>query len=380
MFHRTIIKAIDIPFQGKTMLQENVESFLSLSRSRYCTILPAMRCVVLCITSTWQDEVIKVLARAEALSQVVFIKIVDSSPPPSWMARMLPDIHDFTYNTWSAFGEDEWRLLASFAHLRALAIYPYRDKGMTFPRDVPRLAFCHITTIQLRLLQSEELFEWMNSLAGSPLTRVETLDLKIYRASHKGWGAVQALNAFLNKNSKTMKHLTVVIDYTGRIPGEELLSTDDIDLSPLTNLRSLFLQTHDMDAVCASISSLTSPLVESLMVYTAHWAPDDYNYGSELECFCDFYDLLTKLARIMDSKQFAAGSRMLRVEATKQPRINGLYWVLESLDIRWPQRGVLALSKELCGRDTQRNTFGYSKPLVEDLSFNRSGRPPTFLR
>jgi hypothetical protein len=227
MFHRTIIKAIDIPFQGKTMLQENVESFLSLSRSRYCTILPAMRCVVLCITSTWQDEVIKVLARAEALSQVVFIKIDNSSPPPSWMARMLPDIHDFTYNTWSAFREDEWRLLASFAHLRALAVYTNCDKAMTFPRDMPRSAFCHITTIQLRLLQTEKLFEWMNSLAGSPLTRVETLDLKIYRALHKGWGPVQALNAFLKRNSETMKHLSLVINYrTGRVPGEELFTTD----------------------------------------------------------------------------------------------------------------------------------------------------------
>ncbi|KAF8166693.1 hypothetical protein BJ912DRAFT_1002331, partial [Pholiota molesta] len=336
-----------------------------------------MRCVVLCIPSMWLDEVIKVLARAEALSQVVFIKIVDSSPPPSWMARMLPNIHDFTYNTLSSstFTEDGWRLLASFAHLRALAVYTICDKAMTFPRDVPRSAFCHITTIQLRLLQSEELFEWMNSLVGSPLTRVETLDLKIFCASHKGWGAVQALNAFLNKNSKTMKHLSVVIDYTGRIPGEELLSTDDIDLSPLTNLRSLFLQTHDMDAVCASISSLTSPLVESLTVYTAHWFPDECHFDSQLECYCDFHDLFTKLARIMDGKQFAAGSQMLRVKATKQPRMQGLWWPLEFLDIRWTQRGVLALSKELCGREAQRNTFLDFMPLLWEPPLNRSGRP-----
>ncbi|KAF9477304.1 hypothetical protein BDN70DRAFT_810945 [Pholiota conissans] len=63
MFHRTIIRDIEDPFQ------ENVTSFLSLCSSPHGTILPVIRCAILCIHHAEKlIEVIKVLAHAESLS------------------------------------------------------------------------------------------------------------------------------------------------------------------------------------------------------------------------------------------------------------------------------------------------------------------------
>lgn len=153
----------------------------------------------------------------------------------------------------------------------------------------------------------------------------------------------------------------------------------DIDLSPLINLRSLFLQTHDMNSVCSSISSIRSRLVEFLTVYTFRWRADDYNFDAELVCHCDFYDLFTKLAKIMEEKKCIAGTTIYHLQTTKQPRIDGLYWNSGNVSIRWTQSGILAFSKDLLyNHDKQRNTYSSLKPLLWEYVYSTSTRPVPF--
>lgn len=155
------------------------------------------------------------LACAKALSQVVFFQNVTALPAQPRVAGMLPNIQDFTFNAWYKLEDDDWRLIASFSHLRALSIHIGYNTRMTFPRDISGTSFSNIVNFQLRTSKSEELFEWMNSLDGSPLTRVETLDLRIFRSAHKSWGPITALNAFLKRNSETMTNVSVAIEYEG---------------------------------------------------------------------------------------------------------------------------------------------------------------------
>ncbi|KAF8166166.1 hypothetical protein BJ912DRAFT_1002989 [Pholiota molesta] len=348
MFRRMVIKEVWIPMRRAVLVHENVESFLALTQSRYCTILRAVRCAILCIpTTVWLVEVVKVLRRADALSQVVFFQD-RSSDPPSWMAGMLPDVHDFTFNTWSILDKECW------------------DSVITLPHTISGSTFSNIRNMQLRLVESEELFGWMNSFDGSPVSRVETLDLVLFRSSHKGLGATGALNSFLRRNSKTVMHLIIAISYEPAFVRQDK-SDEDLDLSPLSNLRSLVLEMHDMDAVCNAIASLTSHYVESLTVRTAFWSDDGHNFDHGVECHCEFYNLFTKLSKIMEVKQFISQTRTLHLRIPKQPRFNWNSWYTGDVFVGWTPMGDLTFGSDDIRSENiynQRNTYATLRHLL----------------
>jgi hypothetical protein len=210
LFNPTIINEFKSP---------DARSFLSLVQSPYSTILPAIRQVVLNITTLdLISDVVNKLKRSKALKHIVFFdhSYISDSPSLSWIAQALPNIYDFSYNTTSAVRNDVYRLFASLPKLRSLAIYTEVHTAFAFPVQIPGPHFLHITTLRLRLLKSEQFLDWLQTLDGwNPL--LETLDLRIFRICHRGWGPVKALNSFLKANSSSLRHLSLGIDYAARV-------------------------------------------------------------------------------------------------------------------------------------------------------------------
>ncbi|KAF8957243.1 hypothetical protein BDZ97DRAFT_1847279 [Flammula alnicola] len=355
LFNRTIIKEFRIPYRGT--IQENVHSFLALALSEHCTILPVIQCIVLNVTTPELiRDVVKVLALSKVLSQIVFMDLSKSSSI-SWIAHVLPNIHDFTFNTWSTFGDDACRLVTSFPSLHTLAVYTNADTTITLLPVVSSSPFRNLRTLRLKLLGSEELFDWLKNLDGSH-SILETLDLRIFRSCHRGWGSVNALNSFLKRNSGTLKHLSLGIDYNPGLKDDSLNEGSRIDLSPLVNLRSLFFRTHDMSAVCDSLTSLSSsPALEALTVHALPWEPDIYNRIKQ--CDCVLSGLLTRFASIIEGKQFI-GTKILDLNVLESLQLDV---VAEPLT-KWKQRGALKLSYAYADDDDQLNTLDSIQHLI----------------
>ena len=197
----------------------DAHAFLSLVQSPYSTILPAIRQVVLSIaTQDLISDVVNELKHSKALQQIVFLdhSYISDLPSLSWIAQALPNIYDFSYNTTSAVRDDVYRLFASLPTLQSLAIYTEVHTTFAFPVQIPGPHFLHISTLRLKLLKSEQFLNWLQTLDGwNPL--LETLDLRIFRICHRGWGPVTALNSFLKANSSSLRHLSLGIDYAARV-------------------------------------------------------------------------------------------------------------------------------------------------------------------
>jgi hypothetical protein len=212
LFHRTLITEI---FGRGRLMKENARSFLALAESKDCTILPAIRHIILVLTNPKLiDDVIQVLARSPLLARMVYIhrSRVDSI---SWNARALPMIREFAFDfPWSTLDDDAWCLIRSFSGLHTLSMYSTSGSTVVMPSGVLGSPFRNLRTLRLRLCASEELFEWLiqKDLNGSHFM-LETLDLRIHRPSHNGWGSVSSLNSFLAKSAETLKHLSVGIHY-----------------------------------------------------------------------------------------------------------------------------------------------------------------------
>jgi hypothetical protein len=141
----------------------------------------------------------------------------------------------------------------------------------------------------------------------------------------------------------------------------------DLDPSPLSNLRSLVLEMHDMDVICNAIASLMSHYVESLTVRTAFWSDDGHNFNHEVECHCEFYDLFTKLSKIMEAKQFISQTRMLHLRIPKQPRFNWNSWYTGDVFVGWTPMGDLTFGSDDIRSENiynQRNTYATLRHLL----------------
>ncbi|KAF8172464.1 hypothetical protein BJ912DRAFT_932420 [Pholiota molesta] len=176
------------------------------------------------------------------------------------------------------------------------------------PSDALRSPFSNLRTLRLRLRASEELFEWLiqKDLNGSHFM-LETLDLRIHLSSHNGWGSVSALNSFLAKSATTLKHLSVGVNYSSCSEDNSTTNEEtetDIDLRPLVNLHSIFLQTHDLNSICNSLASLTSSTMEGITIHALAWHFD--RYSQTKRCDCIHSQLLTTLARVIEEKQLSA--------------------------------------------------------------------------
>ncbi|KDR65889.1 hypothetical protein GALMADRAFT_162306 [Galerina marginata CBS 339.88] len=290
--------------------KDNLHSFLALVQSPNSTILFPIRKVVLNIaTLDLIKPVVDELRHSKSLNHVVFLdhSYLRDSPSLSWMAQAFPSVRNFSYSTIFAVRDEAYRLFASLPRLQDLAIYTEVYTNFMFPAQIPGPHFFHISTLRLRLLKSEQFLDWLQTL-DCWNSLLETLDLRIFRVLHRGWGPVKALNAFLRANSGTLRQLSLGIDYAPSVVDvDESYSVDNeeepIDLSSLSNLRTVFFRTHDINSISNSLMTLLpSSRLDVLSIHVLKW---DYN-----PCDCVPSHLLERLARIMEDVNAFGGTAL----------------------------------------------------------------------
>lgn len=213
---------------------DTAHDFLALGRSPYCSILPAIRNVVLNVdtelngASELLQEIVEMLTRSP-VNKMLFLdhtfKSSEGQPISlSWIAPHFPGLQEFSYNALHDVVGDVFALVASFPLLQSLAVYSNPTGGSNLARGTPRpaiphAAFAHLHTLRLRLYdqQSEELLAWVPSIGGQ--LRLETLDINVFHCYHNGWGPVAALNLFLHANADSLRSFTLRVTYDNKEDG-----------------------------------------------------------------------------------------------------------------------------------------------------------------
>ncbi|KAJ6477213.1 hypothetical protein DFH09DRAFT_1006415 [Mycena vulgaris] len=302
-------------------LRNTAWGFLELCGSPHCTLLPSVQNVVLNIntesppSARLLEDTIHVLARAP-VKKILFIDHTGTSSigvpiSLSWIAPFFPGLQEFVYNALHEAAEDVLALVALMPTLRTLSVYS-RIRGSSttaiarvYP-VIPHTVFTHLHTLRLKLSSHDSVISWLHTLS-HPL-RLETLDVNIFHCYHNGWGAVAALNSLLHATGEHLRHLTLRISYEDSLDDDiddllRLTSAADgeVDLSGLNNLRSLHLNSHNVEAICATLTSLPDPghTLETLEVDFASWI-----YYDELPCLCDPGFLVHEFSTIMRGDQF----------------------------------------------------------------------------
>ncbi|KAF8901853.1 hypothetical protein CPB84DRAFT_1776836 [Gymnopilus junonius] len=301
--------------------RDNVHPFLLLVQSPYSTILLSVRKVVLDISTL--DLIPNVV---DALKDLVFLRtmaLVDFSyssktPALCWIAKALPDIEELSYNKTNVVHDEAYRFFASFDRLKSLSIYTEPGTVFSFSTNIPGLHFTHLRTLRLRLLDSEQFIGWLQGLAEfHPI--LETLDIRLFRLSHTGWGPIRTLNTFLKAISDSLQHLSVGIDYVAEVADvDQSLCFDPegtpVDLSTLSELRTLFFKTHNVNAICDSLATLhPSSKLEVLNLHVPRWKYAIWRI-SNTKCSCVPSQMLERLNRIITVNQsFADTALNLRI-------------------------------------------------------------------
>lgn len=141
---------------------------------------------------------------------------------------------------------------------------------------------------------------------------METLDVEIIHHFHNGWGPVAGINAFLHASREWLQHLHLCVIYEKNSEIDELervqrAADGPLDLSPLTNLRTLHLHIHDMEALCIAFESLPKGFssIESVEIGTMLWPYSGDSGESGANCQCDPARLFARLAQSMGGVQFS---------------------------------------------------------------------------
>ncbi|KAJ6455210.1 hypothetical protein C8R45DRAFT_1222624 [Mycena sanguinolenta] len=300
--------------------KDSAHGFLDICKSPHCTILRSVRDVVLNVDSdsvpVLLQELVDVLAQAPVV-KLLFIDHTTSFRTPislSWMGPHFPDLREFSYNSLDRFVLDIFTLVASFPQLHTLSLYSSsRDaakSAITQARPyptVPRTVFAFLHTLRLRLFshQSNEFVGWLQTFGDR--IRLEVLDLDIFHSFHNGWGPISAVNAFFGANGAHLRVVSLRIHYKDDQEVDENIllnqaSDGDLDLSGLTNLRSLSLGSHNVQAICTSLASLPnlSQGLEMLRVSFHSWIHYD-----DFPCTCDPRVLVAEFVDVMGRDQFA---------------------------------------------------------------------------
>jgi hypothetical protein len=206
------------------LLQDNANSFLALAQSDHCTILAAMKSVILAIkTAELIDRVVDVLARSKTLSKVSYLYLShsDSNHSIPWSGSALSNVRDFSCEFFNyTLNDAAWRLITSFHDLQTLSIYTDNQAIILRP-DISISHFRNLRTLRLRLDPTKLLFEWLKSLDGT-LLALETFDLRMFCSCHGGWSSVDALNSILEGFSNTLEHLSLGMNYGHFMKNESL--------------------------------------------------------------------------------------------------------------------------------------------------------------
>ncbi|KAF7351481.1 hypothetical protein MSAN_01580300 [Mycena sanguinolenta] len=354
--HHFFTRAVD----SRYSMHDTARQFLDICSSPFCTILPFIRDVVLNVETPFESQevllkqLVDVFAQAP-VTKLVFVdhtKFKPTMEPISliWLGPRFSGLRHLSYNALDRFALDTLALVAHFPELQSLSLCSSTKNAartaFTQSKPYPSLApasFAHLRTLSLRLFshQSQEFMAWLRT--GGDHIRLETLDLVVFHAYHNGWGPIAALNAFLSANGTELREfgfrLRYEDDHNVELP--ILLSHDDddeLDLGGLTNLRSLRLGSHNVEAICTTLSSLPPDLhtLKTFELLFREWI----HYEAH-PCPCNPRLLVREFADVMRRDQFAS----LTAFTILIPEIFGDGWKdgLKQFFPRWKDTDVLRL-------------------------------------
>lgn len=209
LFHRLSL----LRYRSRRRPRDNVDVFLVLVRSPYCTILPSVHCLVLNVDFEYGreyiEELINVFTSCHALTTLEYFdhsRFHRVPRPISWIANLLPGIRDLSFIAWEAFPIEERDFITSFTNLQTLSLYARRlstFSSLQFPSDLPGGNFNQLRSLRLGagVLLDSQLCNWQPQL--------EMFDAQLYGPSHKGWGRISPLNSLLEANQSTLVNLSV---------------------------------------------------------------------------------------------------------------------------------------------------------------------------
>ncbi|KIK52120.1 hypothetical protein GYMLUDRAFT_100805 [Collybiopsis luxurians FD-317 M1] len=218
-------------------------------------------------------------------------------------------IRSFVYSPLSdVWSSDLSQLIVSLPHLESLSIFAnIRDVHGTLPvllieRERQKV-LVNLRKLRLRMFNPSAFLEWMLNYPGYT-PRIDTLDIVVGSKSHTGWGLIGALRPFLVANSDTLRNLSLKLQYNFGLQHDlDHRSVESFDIGSLPNLRSLTLQTHDIDALCQTTTCFLQSHPYGLEVLTLNLVPfiplegfyDEDYYRSKLRDSLDgrFFDKVT---------------------------------------------------------------------------------------
>ncbi|KAJ4489006.1 hypothetical protein C8J55DRAFT_604194 [Lentinula edodes] len=264
--------------------RDNTKTFLELLDSPLCTFRHTIQGCVLNIE--FRDRLhrcINALGIHTTLTETLLItqylgdiSLTDSLKIP----QRFSSIRSFVYSNMShVWCSDLPQLITSLPHLDSLAIFTniFRSVRVTLP-DFPTMQgqqsfLPNLRRLRLRMANPSLILQWiLNHSCYTP--QIDTLDIMICHNSSTGWGLVEALEPFLKANSDTLKNLSIGLDYDLDLHHELNDHTiPQLHMGNLPNLRSLTLQTHDIDALRQSTFSLLTGHQSVLDVLTLDLVP-----------------------------------------------------------------------------------------------------------
>ncbi|KAJ7085114.1 hypothetical protein B0H15DRAFT_951139 [Mycena belliarum] len=301
--------------------RHNAHSFLELCDSPHRTFRVALQSVVLDINNAELLDKILDALEGTSFTELFFIDYFSENDHPGALtrlgARLPPQVERLSYNSPEcATGTDLFFLPASLPNLRSLVVHlalrSIEKPTLYFPPPATA-SLAHLQTVRLRMSGQHlaQALAWFQATDA----RVETLDVEIIHYFHNGWGPVAGINAFLQASREWLRHLHLRVSYDDNSDIDELervrrAADGPVDLSPLTNIRTLHLRSHDLEAVCTALDSLPKELssIGSVEIATILWpisGDSDDEGESDATCQCDLAALFARLARSMGGAQFS---------------------------------------------------------------------------
>ncbi|CAK5282898.1 unnamed protein product [Mycena citricolor] len=314
-FHRIALH--HLPHPRQSLLVDNVQEFIDICASPLCTIVPAVHEVLLDIQVHFNFTPNLLRDVVDALHQAPVRKLVFVDHTPAvlrkpfkigWIALKFPALNELVYHALDQVAEDLLQLAVDLPELRALSIYSSSKEpaasALTRMKPFPVLetgTFAKLRTLRYRLYakEGEEFLGWLGSLPS-----LETLDVWVFQAKHTGWGPVDNLNNFLAHDGAHIQNMTLAMVYEDHAP---ILSADwlfqpsggTLDLSPLTNLCTLKLESHDAMSLCTTLASLPAGPRQTIITSFPRWP-----HRTDFSCPCDFATNLSVFSTTMIMPQF----------------------------------------------------------------------------
>ncbi|KAH8823755.1 hypothetical protein DL96DRAFT_1615393 [Flagelloscypha sp. PMI_526] len=259
--------------------KDNTNAFIEVLNSPLCTFRSTIQgCVLNVERGGVRSRCLDALAAHQVHVDLLIISqyIGRLSFAELHISERFSSIRNLVYWNIGTWALDLPELVTSLPLLESLSVYTkLRDIDETphFPITQGLDILPGLRTLRLRLFHPSKLLQWLLDLPGYH-TQIETLDIVVYNAHPTGWGLVGALETFVAANSQTLYDLSLKMEYYSDLPHDlDDQIVHDLNLTTLIHLRSLTLRSHDIHAMCQTLTRLLQTNRVHLNVLTLYSDP-----------------------------------------------------------------------------------------------------------